>query len=396
MRDRLFNPAFVLVSVANLLQVMAFFLFVHLPGYLSDLGADEIQIGIVIGIAAFASILLRPLVGREMDRRGRRPVILAGNVVNVVAVSLYLLVDSLGPFLYVVRALHGIGEATLFTALSTYAADVIPVSRRNQGLALFGVSGMIPLALGSLTGDLLLRLGDYDLLFTVAAGFAAAALIASLPLSEPLVEGGGVRTSHPLHITLRRAALLPLWWLTVVFAIAIAGYFTFIKTYIAEIGAGSVGAFFASYAGMAVLLRLVAGWLPDRYGPNRVLFPALGLLAAGFVVLALSPTAGGVVTAGLLCGAGHAYVFPILFTQVVTRADAAERGTAMAIYTGLYDVGTLAGGPALGAIIATAGYPVMFGAAAVLVVVGTIVFGRWDRGRGIPGPRRPERVRPPR
>ncbi len=74
MDDRLFTPTFVLVWIANLLQVMAFFLFIHLPGYLSDLGADEFQIGIVIGTAAISSILLRPLVGREMDRRGRRPV----------------------------------------------------------------------------------------------------------------------------------------------------------------------------------------------------------------------------------------------------------------------------------------------------------------------------------
>ena len=55
MRDRLLTPSFVLVSVANLLQVMAFFFFVHLPGYLSELGAGEVQIGIVIGTAAFFS-----------------------------------------------------------------------------------------------------------------------------------------------------------------------------------------------------------------------------------------------------------------------------------------------------------------------------------------------------
>ena len=133
MRERLFTPAFVLVSVANFLQVMAFFLFVHLPGFLSDLGAGEVQIGIVVGTAAFSSILLRPVVGREMDRRGRRPVMLVGNVLNVIAVSLYLLVDSLGPFIYLVRALHGVGEATLFTALTTYAADVIPISRGTGG-----------------------------------------------------------------------------------------------------------------------------------------------------------------------------------------------------------------------------------------------------------------------
>jgi MFS family permease len=374
--------------VANLFQVMAFFLFVHLPGYLSDRGAGEVQIGIVIGTASLFSILLRPTVGKAMDERGRRPVILAGNVVNIVAVCLYLLVDSLGPFVYVVRALHGIGEATLFTALSTYAADVIPAGRRNQGLALFGVSGLLPLAFAGLMGDALLAAGDYDLVFLVAAGFATAALIACIPLAEPPFEGD-VRVSRPLTETLRNPSLIPLWWITVVFAVALAGYFTFIKTYVETTGAGSVGAFFGAYAATAVFLRVAAGWVPDRYGAKKVLYPSMGALAAGFAVMALSPTTGGVITAGVLCGTGHAYAFPILYALVITRAAPAERGTAMAIFTGLFDFGTLTGSPMLGGIIAGAGYAAMFGTAGAWLIAGTIIYARWDR----PYPGDPPRVR---
>ena len=73
---------------------------------------------------------------------------------------------------------------------------------------------------------------------------------------------------------------------------------------------------------------------------------------------------------------------PWLYSLVVTRARPAERGMAMAIFTGLFDVGTLAGGPTLGLIIATRGYATMFGTAAVLLVAGSIVFARWDRGHG--------------
>jgi MFS family permease len=378
MDDRLITPAFVLVWMANLLQVMAFFLFIHLPGFLTRLGADEVQVGIVIGTAAFSSIMFRPVVGGVMDRRGRRPVILGGNVVNVAAVALYLAVDSLGPLIYVVRGLHGIGVAALFTALSTYAADVIPARRRTQGLSLFGVSGLLPIALGGLVGDLLLSRGDYDLLFAVATGFAAAALLACLPLAEPPVEGGP-RAHIPMFRTLRRPALLPVWWITFVFATALTGYFTFMKTFVEETGAGSVGAFFAAYAAVAAVLRVVAGWVPDRYGLRRVLYPTLGLLAVGFAVLALSPTDGGVVAAGVLCGAGHAYVFPILYAVVVTRARPQERGTAMAVFTGLFDLGTLAGSPSLGLVIALGGYAWMFGTAAAWLVLGAVVFARWER-----------------
>ena len=50
----------------------------------------------------------------------------------------------------------------------------------------------------------------------------------------------------------------------------------------------------------------------------------------------------------------------------------------VSIFTGLFDVGTLMGGPTLGVIIGLAGYPTMFLAAGAWVVVGTVVFALLD------------------
>jgi predicted MFS family arabinose efflux permease len=74
-------------------------------------------------------------------------------------------------------------------------------------------------------------------------------------------------------------------------------------------------------------------------------------------------------------------VFPILYSLLVSRAAAAERGAAMAIFTGLFDVGTLLGGPMLGLTIGLGGYRVMFSTAAVVLVAGAFVFARWERRR---------------
>ena len=90
---RLLTRPFALCFVANLLQGLAFNLFLHFPGYLKQLGADELQIGFISALTAVAAIALRPPTGRAMDRRGRRVVILVGGVANVVAVSLYLTIS---------------------------------------------------------------------------------------------------------------------------------------------------------------------------------------------------------------------------------------------------------------------------------------------------------------
>jgi MFS family permease len=136
-----------------MLMGLSFALFVHFAAFLVELGADEVRIGLVIGVGSIGSLILRPFVGVLMDRIGRRPLIHAGNIINVLSAGLYLTVDSLSWWVYALTIVHGMAEAVLFTALATYGADIIPEDRRTEGLALFGVSGQLPIALGGLIGD---------------------------------------------------------------------------------------------------------------------------------------------------------------------------------------------------------------------------------------------------
>jgi MFS family permease len=373
----LLTRRFTLAWVANLAQEMAWALFVQFPGFLLGFGASEVEIGLLVGIAAFSSVAIRPWVGRAMDLYGRRPVIITGNLLNVGVLSLYLTVNGLGPWIYCVRIIHGVAAALLFTSLFTYGADHVPPARRTEGLALFGVSGLLPIALGGLLGDVILRSGTFRDLFLTALGFAAVALVLCLPLRDD-VEKPAERP-HRFLQSVTAKSLLPMWWLTLVFAIALTAYFTFIKTFVVETGIGSVGAFFAAYSGIAIVLRLFAGTLPDRVGQTKVLYPALLSLIAGLVLLAFARDATQVLLAGFLCGAGHAYIFPIMLSMVVTTAPVEDRGSAVAIFTGLLDLGTLVGGPILGAAIRYGSYTIMFSAAAAWTLVGSIVFARWSR-----------------
>lgn len=384
--ERLFTRPFVAASLANLFQELAWSLFLHFPGFLHALGADEVQIGILVGLTAVASITIRPLIGTGMDRRGRRVVIVAGNVLHVVVLSLYLTISTLGPWVYVVRILHGLASAMLFTSLFTYAADWVPAARRTQGLAIFGISGLLPIGLGGLLGDVILDGGGFRDLFLAALTMAALALALSLPLRDaPAVGVARREPSRGFRAALVQRDLLPMWALALVFSLALAAFFTFLKTFVLETGLGSVGLFFAVYTGTAIALRALAGDVPDRLGQKRVLYPAFAALAAGFLVLAAADSATDVAVAGLLSGIGHGYGFPIMFGMVITRAREAERGSAMSIFTALFDVGALVGGPAFGLAIRLGGYSVMWVLAAATVMGGSLLFAVWDR-RGAPAP----------
>ncbi len=377
-RPRVASPQFVLCFAANFLQNLAFTLYLHLSGFLLALGADEVRIGLIVSVTAATAIVWRPPLGTLMDTRGRRGVILAGGVLNVVVCALYPTVRDLGVWLYVVRAAHGIAEATLFTALMTHAADLLPPTRRTEGIGLYGISGLLPMSLSGVLGDVILHHGDYVDLFHVSAVFAAASLLLSLPLRD-VRHPAGELPGRGFLASLAQRDLVPLWFIGLVFATALTAQFTFVKTFVLATGVGSVGGFFTAYAIAAIVLRLGFAWVPERVGPKRALMPALATLALGYVLLAGARTPTAIAVAGACAGLGHGFTFPILSGLVVERARTRERGAATSIFTALFDAGALVGGPLLGAIIRDVGYGAMFLCAAGLVALGGLVFAVVDR-----------------
>ncbi len=375
---KLVTRAFVLAFVASLLQGMALHSFVHLPGFLEKLGAPEVTIGAIFAALALVAVASRPFVGRAMDRYGRRVVILTGAVLHVGVCALYWTIDALGPWVFVVRGLHGLVEALIFSSIFTYAADIVPESRRTEGIALFGVSGLIPMAAAGLLGDFVLAHAGYRELFAVAVGFAVLGLLASLPLPEPDASGH-TEPARSFLTTVLEPRLLPVWTLGLLFATALSSVFVFLKTYVLSTEVGSVGAFFAAYAGCAVVLRLGFGWVPERVGAIRALYPAVALMGAGLGTLALSTSSTMLVAAGALCGFGHGFAFPILAGLVVGRARGSERGSAMSVFTALFHTGMLIGGPLFGATISRLGYSGAYGFAAALCAAGALGFALLER-----------------
>lgn len=381
-RPPLFTRPFVLAALANALLNLAAFLFVHLPGFLQQLGAGEAQIGRIMAAQGFGAVVAWPLAGRTMDAHGRRVVIIAGAALFLVVVLMYVSIDGLGPHVYGIRMLDGVATALWYTAMFTYAADLVPVQRRTEGLAIFGVSGVISLGVGAEAGDVILAYTGYRELFLFALGLVAAALLLCLPLRDPAAAALHTVAPRGVVATALQRNLGPVWLAALSFFAGVVAVFTFMKTFVIATGAGSVGVFFLAYAGVAVALRILLGWVPDRLGARRMLGGAMALYVAGLIMLSLADAAGDLVLAGLLCGAGHGYTFPVLLSLVVARAPPQERGAATAFFTMLDWLALLIAGPIVGYTIERAGYDPTFMGLALLLAAGGGLFYAVDRDIG--------------
>ena len=379
----LLTRAFILAAMANAILSLSGSLFVHLPGFLQQIGAGEGEIGRIMAMQAIGAILVWPVVGTVMDTRGRRVVILGGVALFVVAVGLYLSVSTLGPRIYAVRLIDGAAWTMWYTALFTYAADLVPEQRRAEGLAVFGVSGLIPLGLGAFSGDVILASAGFREVFISALALAVLGLVLCLPLRDVRIvrTEQTVRPRSILHTASERN-LLSVWLAAFTFFVGVVVVFTFVKTFIVATGIGSMGRFFGAYATTAVLLRVFLGWLPDRLGAPRMVAISMSCYACGFIALAMADTPVDVLVAGFLLGAGHGYTFPVLLSLVVTRSPDRERGAATAFFMALDWLSLLLAGPVVGYAIERIGYGRSFLGVGLTVALGTAVFHVLDHRRG--------------
>ncbi len=372
-----FGANFPKVFTAALLQELSFALLVHLPGYLSDLGATEALIGILYSMSAVISLVFRPVLGRILDLTRRRTVLLVTGALNVAIVLALTTTGEWGPYLWGLFLLQRALQIALFTTMLTYGADSIPIESRTQGLAIFGLSGLFPIALGGYAGDVVISAIGFSGLFAFAA--AASGLSWLIVTRLPILPVLGQRPRRSFWAALSQKNLLPLWFATFLFSLGLESLFTFTRTYVDDRQVGTAGLFFAVYGGTAAITRIFGGSRYDRIPHRPLVAASISLYGVGLLVMAMAQTVSLLAVAAAAAGTAHGAAFPILSSQVVNRARTAERGSAVATFTSIFDIALLLGAPAVGVLIEGFDYLVAFAAAGVALIIGAFVYAAWDR-----------------
>jgi MFS family permease len=382
------TAAFVTASVANFLFFTGLAGFVLLPLHLRRLGATDGQLGLIMACYSATAIVVQPLVGAWVDRRGRRAFLVIGAVLTSGVALLFAAVPgTLGPF-PLLRALQGVAFSIFFIANFTVVVDLVPPARRGQALGIFGISGLVSGAVGPALGELLVRVAGFRALFLAAAALPllAAVISARLRLPEPRRSEVGVGLSGLLR-GLVLAPRLPVT-LGAAFGLGQGVMFTFFPTYALDLGVRWVGLFAVSYSAAALAVRGAAGGLADSIGRRAVIIPALALQAAATVLLAgLAPLARGLslpagpflASAGLLAGGAHGLLYPALTALVVDVTPPERRGRIVGVFMAFILLGQAGGAAGFGQLAHWVGYGPMFAILSVVLAGACLLAFRLER-----------------
>ncbi len=369
----LYSPSYFALFLANLTVVASFTCYFLFPLFVTAQGGDTADIGLLMGLFALASAACRPWIAPMIDRIGRKRSYTLGCLIMVALPPLYLLFEST-PLpvvpLAALRVVHGIGLATCFTAVFTFIADLLPPARLNEGLGMFGISGLLGIAVGPAIGEQALKLAGFAGLFGASSLLALIAMLAHLPLQEEN-DPEDTRTETPgFFVLLVQPRHLLVALLALLFGFGVSTSGNFIAPLCEERGLLAVTPFFVSYAFAAVATRLFIGRLADRVGERRVLPWAFLVCAVGLLLVLPAYTSVTLSAAGIVCGAGHGLLFPTLNTMAIRDIPRRSRGSVTGIFTGAIDSGIFLGSVSLGAISKIVPLSVLFAISAAVLLAG--------------------------
>lgn len=386
-KPRIFTQNFLLLCLANFTAFSSFYLLLAtLPIYIVDprIGGHESETGLIIGVFAASALILRPLVGRASDIRGKRLLIVFGAAILFLSSLLYNIATSV-PLLLMLRILHGAGWAAFGTAAAALVADIVPIQRRGEAMGYHGMSTNLAMAIGPAAGVFLLRHFNFPVLFLSSAAVAFVAFPVSLILSEPRLPVKPANSPHRKISFLERSTLLPSLTLSLI-ALSYASIVSFLPLFARKQELGNVGLFFTVFAIMSISSRSFAGWLSDRYGRAVVIIPGLLLAGLSLVLLPFSPTTPGLwgtslslLGVAVIYGLAFATVQPALMALAIDRAEPSSRGAAMGTFTAAMDLGIGIGSFTWGFIAETSGYTMMYILAGTVSFLGMIAFAWGNR-----------------
>lgn len=349
MKDRLVTPGYCFILAANFLLYFGFWLLIPvLPFYLSEIfNAGNSTIGIILSCYTVAALCIRPFSGYFLDSFARKPLYLLAYFIFMTMFAGYIIAGSLVLFI-LFRIIHGVSFGMVTVGGNTVVIDIMPSSRRGEGLGFYGLSNNIAMAVGPMSGLFLHDAGmSYTTIFCCSlgsciAGFICASLVKT-PYKPPVKR-------EP--ISLDRFILLkgiPAGISLLLLSIPYGMTTNYVAMYAKEIGINATTGFFFTFmaVGMAIS-RIFSGKIVDKGKITQVISAGLYIVVFSFFLLSAcvyiidwNSMACSIIffAVALLLGVGFGIMFPAYNTLFVNLAPNNQRGTATSTYLTSWDVG---------------------------------------------------------
>ena len=388
--EKLWNRNYCKVMAANFSLFFAFYVMTPLlPLYLSEhFGATKDVIGLVLSGYTITALLFRPFSGYFVDSFPRKTVLMVCFGAFSVFFAGYLAASTLLLFT-IVRTLHGGPFGALTVSNSTVAIDVLPSSRRTEGIGYYGLSNNLAMAIAPTIGIFIYKYTDsFELLFWIALIVACAGWLvdATVQLKDKEIVSNKSKLSFDRFFLTRG-------WLLGLNMVAFGFCFGLLSNYLAIYGkevmgiTGGTGTYFMLCSVGLILSRLQGGKALRQGRLTHNAGTGMVVSLVGYTLFILLPTLSqwsmvngpwsmvlGYYGSALLIGLGNGHMWPAFQNMTINVARNNQRGTANSTILISWDIG-MGLGILLGGVIAEyLGYASAFWTVAAVNAIGVATF----------------------
>lgn len=375
--ERLWNRNYCKVMVANFSLFFAFYVLTPLlPLYLSEhFGATKDVIGLVLSGYTVTALLFRPFSGYVVDSFSRKKVLMLCFGTFSIFFAGYLAASTLLLFM-VVRTLHGGPFGALTVANSTVAIDVLPSSRRTEGIGYYGLSNNLAMAIAPTIGIFLYKLtNSFEALFWLALIVACLGWLVDSTVN--------LRVPVPV---IRRNKLswdrffLVKGWLLGLNMVAFGFSFGVLSNYLAIYGkevlgiTGGTGTYFMLCSVGLILSRLQGGKALRKGRLTHNAAEGMVISFVGYTLFIAAPGWLGYYGSALLIGLGNGHMWPAFQNMTISVASNNQRGTANSTILISWDIGMGLGILVGGIVSELLGYAAAFWTVVLVNGAGVLCF----------------------
>lgn len=353
--ESIYTREFWLAYAANLALVASNSLTFRFADFVEFFGGSKAQTGWIVQSGLIAAILFRLVLGRAIDRHGPRKIWLGSALFFAAGAVSHLAATEISPLLWFARISQQLGVAGMFTCSIVNIQDQVPQHRRTEVIGSLGSSGFIGTVLGTNLGDLIFALSPegrmpFLLTFgcTLVGGLIHTLIVLELTKQEkhtPPPHGVG-----PLRLLIQH-------WPGPVIAVSLAMGTSFAVTtvflsrYAAAVGLRGIALFFLPYSITAFCCRwLLKDW-GTRLGRHKMVLWGLTGLSVGQLLFLAARSNALLILPGMVCGFGHALLFPAVVSIGSGRFPSQFRGTGTTLVLGFQEIGLAIAAPLLGMLI---------------------------------------------
>ncbi|KOS68713.1 multidrug MFS transporter [Lysinibacillus contaminans] len=379
-KPKLWTKDFLIISLINFTITLIFFLLmVTIAGYAVDkFNASTSTAGLVSSIFIIGTLLGRLGGGRMIGDWGSKKTLFYGLLFFAVTTMLYFAAVNL-PLLMINRLFQGVALGLASTATGTIIAQILPPTRRGEGIGYYSLSAILATAIGPFVGILLTQtFSDFRMVFVVDSVLAVICFmlyfIVTVPDAPKKTKDKSIKAGFKLSNFIEMRAV-PISLVALMIGFAYSGVMSFMTFYAKELDLVTAGSyFFIVYAIVILLTRPFTGKLLDARGANIVVYPCLVIFTVGMYAFSSATNSIVFLVAAACIGIGYGN-FNSVAQAIAIKVTPNERlGLATSTYFILYDFGLGVGPFFLGFFVPSRGYSAIFFSMVFVILLSIVLY----------------------